>query len=194
MILADAVGLVGDEHHLLPRTLAGFARDRTGDLAGCVDGGRRILSHFVDEADEIVAPYLGGAVSKLAEHLSQPSTDLGSLVGLLDADGDGYLSRDDFRQALTLIVDRDIDAREREALFDEIDTDGDGVMSQEEMLHAVAGGGEASPALWELRKLLTPRRVGAYALGHRVGLAFRAADRDGDRLIDFGDFAVSVAL
>lgn len=194
LILADAVGLVGDKPHLLPRTLAGFANDRTRDLAGCVDGGRRILAHFVGEADRFVAPYLGGTVSKLAEHLSLPSTDLGSLVGLLDADGDGYLSHDDVRQALALIIERDIDDAEREALFDEIDANGDGVVSQHEMLDALAGGGEASRALWELRRLLTPRRVGAYALGHRVGLAFRAADRDGDRLIDFSDFAVSVAI
>lgn len=194
VILADAVGLVVDSPHLLPRTLAGFAGDRTRDLAGYVDGGRLILANFLGATDGFVAPYLGGAVSRLAEHLSVPPADIRSLIGLLDSDGDGYLSRDDVRHALALIVERDIDARERDALFDEIDTNHDGVISQDEMLDAVAGGGEASPALWDLRRGLTPRHVGAHALGHRVGLAFRAADRDGDKLIDFGDFAVSVAL
>jgi hypothetical protein len=181
LILADAVRLLGDELHVLPRTLAGFARDRTADLAACVEGGRRILSHFIGEVDEFVAPYLGGAVSNLPEHLSLPSTDLGSLFGLLDADGDGYLSRDDVRQMLALIVERTPDAAEAKALFDEIDTDGDGLISRKEMLAAVGGGGEASSALWDLRKSLTPRRIGIYALGHRVHLAFRAADRDGTR-------------
>ena len=43
VILADALSLVGPERHLLPRTLAGFSQDRTRDMAGYVEGGRRIL-------------------------------------------------------------------------------------------------------------------------------------------------------
>ena len=194
MILADAVAPIGDRLHLLPRVLAGFSDDRRADLAGFVAGGRQILSRFLGSSDDFMAPYLEGAVSKLADHLSLPPTDLASLCRLFDADGDGYLTRDEFHQALTLILEGTVDAVDGDALFAEFDADQDGRIDLEEMLVAIGGGGEASPALWQIRRLLTPRRVRLYALVRRVGAAFTAIDDDADGAIDFGEFATVLAL
>ena len=168
VILADALRVVASEPHLLPRTLAGFSGDRGRDMVGYVQGGRRILSHFIGDVQEFVAPYVGSAVSNLAEHLSLPLTDLASMFGLLDTDRDGYLSREDLGEAVSVLLDRPVGAAERDALFGELDTDGDGLISRQEMVDGVGAGGDATTTLWELRRLLTPRRVGAYALRRAV--------------------------
>lgn len=194
LILADALCLLGADLDLLPRTLAGFSDDRRSDMAGFVDGGRRILSHFCGEVDTFVAPYVGGDASKLQEHLALPSTDLASLVALLDTDGDGHMDREDLRHVLDLVIERDVDDGELDALFAEIDADADGLISCEEVIAAVGSGGDASPVLWELRRFLTPRNIGGFAMAQRASLAFRVADRDQDGYIHFADFEGSLGL
>ncbi|HVE80385.1 MAG TPA: hypothetical protein VNA89_16080 [Gemmatimonadaceae bacterium] len=56
VLLADAITGAGARGDLLPHALAGFGEDRRGDVAGFVDGGRRILSHFVGASPGFVAP------------------------------------------------------------------------------------------------------------------------------------------
>ena len=133
-------------------------------------------------------------MSGFTEHQSLPLTDLRSLFGLFDCDGDGHLSRHDFGQLLDLILDDSIGAQDAKALFDEIDADHDDLIGRSEWWDAVRSGDEVSPALWKLRESLTPRRVATAALTYRLGLAFRAADHDGDGLIGLDDFATVLPM
>jgi aspartate/methionine/tyrosine aminotransferase/2-polyprenyl-6-methoxyphenol hydroxylase-like FAD-dependent oxidoreductase len=168
VMLADVVGLVRDEPDLLPRTLAGFARDRTADLAPCVTGGRQILARFAAAGTGPDASYVGGSVSGLSEHQSMPLEDLRSFFGLVDAGGDGHLSQNDLHHLLDLVVADSFSAAETAALFEEMDADDDGLIGRPEWLRAVAGCGEASAALSKLRENLTPRRIAAAAVRHRA--------------------------
>lgn len=59
--LADAIAHVGARPDLLPRALAGFCADRRAGVRGFVDGGRRILSHFVGASPGFVVPYVHAA-------------------------------------------------------------------------------------------------------------------------------------
>ncbi|MFF3159983.1 FAD-dependent monooxygenase [Streptomyces sp. NPDC057910] len=178
VILADSIALIGDRLDMVPRVLAGFCDDRRRGLAAFVTGGRQLLSHFLGASGGFVAPYLEGTVSKLADHLSLPPTDLASLWHVFDPDNDGYATRDGFSRALGLIIDETVEAADGDAVFAECDTNEDGRVELEELLTALGGGGDASPALWRIRRLLTPRRIAQAALAHRVSTAFGTIDDD----------------
>ena len=57
VVLADAIAGTGGGDPL-SQTLARFCEERRRDVTGFVDGGRRILSHFVGDTPEFVAPYV----------------------------------------------------------------------------------------------------------------------------------------
>jgi aspartate/methionine/tyrosine aminotransferase/2-polyprenyl-6-methoxyphenol hydroxylase-like FAD-dependent oxidoreductase len=76
VILADAVARVGARLDLLPPALASFCAGRRREVAGFVDGGRRILSHFVGASPEFVAPYLSAV----------PARPLAGPVGVTEED------------------------------------------------------------------------------------------------------------
>lgn len=162
VMLADAVRAIDGDLTHLPRALAGFATDRTRDLEGYVAGGRRILAHFVGEVDAFVAPYVGADRSHLDEHMAAPATGLAELFALLDTDGDGRLTRQQLRQLAEALTAHSLDAASLDQLLDEMDGDRDGFVSRLELLDALAGGGDASPGLWAIRRSLTPRLVGTF--------------------------------
>jgi hypothetical protein len=76
VILADAIAGAGARRSLLPQALAGFCEDRRADMAGFVDGGRRILSHFVGTTPGFVAPYVhAGSGRPASRPVAAPDED-----------------------------------------------------------------------------------------------------------------------
>jgi aspartate/methionine/tyrosine aminotransferase/2-polyprenyl-6-methoxyphenol hydroxylase-like FAD-dependent oxidoreductase len=63
VILGDVIAGVGARRDLLPRAIAGFCDDRRRDVGRFVEGGRRILSHFVGASAGFVTPYVHAAAA-----------------------------------------------------------------------------------------------------------------------------------
>ena len=191
VILADVLGTM--EPPGLPAALAGFCRDRRSDLRSYVDGGRRILAHFLDSSSSFVAPYVDGAASELEAHLSLPRGGLRALFRALDLDADGFLRRPEFASALRIFEFAASEA-EVDALFAEIDADGSGQLTPEEVIVALTSREGGSELLRRIRSELSPRRVQVHTLKGRALSWFRLMDQDGDGAVDFEDFRASLLL
>ena len=191
IILVDTLAAGGQSRDQL---LAGFSADRRRDLTAYVEGGRRILSSFVDVSDSFALPYVDGAASKLADHLNLPPGSIHGVFRALDTDGDGRLTDDEFAQAL-ILFDVSLTDDDRRQLFREIDTDGSGSLETSEVIEALGGeGDEASELLRSVRARLSPRRRQTLALRGRLQAAFRLMDTDGSGSIDFSEFSFALTL
>jgi len=58
VVLAEAITAAGAHRDRLAQALASFCERRRRDVTVYVDGGRRILAHFVGDAPEFVLPYV----------------------------------------------------------------------------------------------------------------------------------------
>ena len=96
--------------------LAGFCETRRRHIEPYIAQGRHILETFVDYGRGFAAPYVDGAASELETHLSITDDQLDYLFRLLDLDGDGYLDRREFDDAMQLLRVRPVASREGRAV------------------------------------------------------------------------------
>lgn len=194
IVLADLLHSCRENLQSLPGQLAGFCADRRRDLSPYLEQGRRILASFLNPSTtDFVPPYVEGAVSKLAEHLSLPKPSLNNLFRALDANSDGYLDYGEFQQTLQLL-EIPLTQEEQQALFAEIDRDGNGQLQLEEILMALGGSGSGSHLLQKTRKRLSPRQIQLTTLQGRLKAFFRLMDRNCSGTIGLSEFMAGLVL
>ncbi len=69
IMFADAIREMDGE--TIPQLLTRFSQKRRAEIRPYIDGGRKILHHFMNASAEFVLPYVDGSASALAEHLVQ---------------------------------------------------------------------------------------------------------------------------
>jgi aspartate/methionine/tyrosine aminotransferase/Ca2+-binding EF-hand superfamily protein len=192
VLLADRLAPVVAGEVLLADALAGFCEARRRHIEPYVTQGRHILATFVDNGRGFAAPYVDGGASELEAHLSISDDQLGYLFGLLDIDGDGYLDRREFDDALQLF-EFDLSQSDSDVLFRDLDENGDGRLKINDLMSKVGGSGAASPLVQKIRNARTPRRARRLERHRRSLELFRLADKRKLGYVEFKDFGVLAA-
>ena len=192
VILADRLAPVVAGEATLPDALIGFSATRRRYTEPYIARGRHILNTFVDNARGFAAPYVDGTTSELEGHLWLTERDLAYIFQILDVDGDGYLNRREFDDALHLF-EFELQQAEKDALFADFDTERDDRLQIAGMIAALGGTDVASPLLQKFQSARTPRRIQLLERHRRLLELFRLVDRSGSGQVEFRDFGVVAA-
>ncbi|NDD30083.1 MAG: aminotransferase class I/II-fold pyridoxal phosphate-dependent enzyme [Proteobacteria bacterium] len=168
---------------MLAAALQGFEGERSTDVRAYIEGGRAILRNFVADDAALVPSYVDAAASGLEAHLTLPRGGVRALFSVLDRNGDNRLDRDEMRHALH-VLDVGLGETECEAVFEAFDRNGDGAVTLDELIAGLGGCDDCAPAVEQVRRGLTPRRVQLHSMRSRARAWFRLLDEDGNGHVD----------
>ena len=150
------------------------------DNVSSVFGGNAFLS--IDDLDD------GQSITEaLKKALNQHLTRVIDLFHEWDANGDGFISKGEFRRGLAMILDRVPSQQDANSLFDSFDADGSEQIEYKELRRLLRGLGPRGPRkpLWEPKRnqhVDSTQRLAAEEVGAGRGNAITDAVKGGEKI------------